>query len=141
MTWLLFKILPLLCACDIARTSIVLRSLERILGMVAADEVHLQVQTAPAVKCRRGAKDTNAPTALCKMHRQWKYCSAKCIRRSHTAPLDASCTLPVHLLACAPSLSHLLIMKALELVTPFLIKIAKQCSTFTLRRLDICTDF
>ena len=99
--------------------------------MVAADEVHLQVQTAPAVKCRRGAKDTNAPTALCKMHLQWKYCSAKCIRRSHTAPLDASCTLPVHLLACAPSLTHLLIMKALELVTPFLIKIAKQCSTFT----------
>ena len=133
MISLVFKILTLLCACDIARTSIVLRSLERILGMVAADEVHLQ--TAPAVKCR-GAKDTNAPPALCKMHLQWKCCSAKCIRRSHTAPLDASCTLPVHLLACAPSLSHLLIMKALELVTPFLIKIAKQCSTFTFYLFD-----
>ena len=33
--------------------------------MVAADEVHQQVQTAPAVKCR-GAKDTNAPPALSK---------------------------------------------------------------------------
>ena len=41
MTCLLFKILTLLCAYGIARTSIVLRSLERILGMVAADEVHL----------------------------------------------------------------------------------------------------